>query len=101
MDEATAKDSPLALWTATVSNGLVRLTNQAGQTLNFNRHNGWWFQAASQITEANLTPLSQGSGLILTLTTHYTDWTEVIYMSDFLNNGILAATVPLWLSTRW
>ena len=35
VDEATAKSSPLALWTATVSSGNIRLTNQAGQSLNY------------------------------------------------------------------
>ena len=29
VDEATAKNSPLALWKATVSSGMVKLTNQA------------------------------------------------------------------------
>jgi fibro-slime domain-containing protein len=35
VDEATAKNSPLALWTATVSSGMVKLTNQEGQSLNY------------------------------------------------------------------
>ena len=42
VDETTAKESPLALWTATVSGDLVRLTNQAGQTLVFN-NDRWCF----------------------------------------------------------
>jgi hypothetical protein len=35
VDEATAKSSPLALWKATVSSGVVKLTNQEGQSLNY------------------------------------------------------------------
>ena len=35
VDEATAKSSDLALWKATVSSGNVKLTNQAGQSLNY------------------------------------------------------------------
>ena len=35
VDEATAKNSPLAQWTATYSSNLVRLTNQVGQTLTY------------------------------------------------------------------
>ena len=91
VNEATAKESPLARWTATVSNGLVRLTNQEGQSLNFERNNGWWFRAVRQGSEMNLTPYPQGSGLVLTITTRYTDWTEIIYICDWLNNDYLSA----------
>ena len=35
VDEQTAKNSDLALWTATVSSERVKLTNQAGQSLNY------------------------------------------------------------------
>ena len=40
VDEATAKESIYALWTAHVSGGSVRLTNQAGQTITFYYNNG-------------------------------------------------------------
>ena len=91
VNEATAKESSLALWTATVSNGLVRLTNQEGQSLNFDRDNGWCFKAARQGSEMNLTPYSEGTGLILTVTNKYDYWTDIIYMSDQLNNDYLNA----------
>ena len=90
VDEATAKDSPLAHWTATVSNGLVRLTNQAGQSLNFNRDR-WCFNATGSGSKNNLTPSSSGSGLILASSTYQNQWyTEVVYMCGADGNGYLS-----------
>lgn len=40
VDEDTAQGSPLAQWTASVKNGTVRLTNQAGQTITLYYGNG-------------------------------------------------------------
>ena len=89
VDEATAKTSPLALWTATVSNGLVRLTNQAGQSLNFNRDR-WCFNATENGAKMNLTPFTQGTGLILASSTYQNQWyTEVVYLSSADGNGYL------------
>ena len=90
VEESVAKDSPLALWTATVSNGMVRLTNQEGQSLNFDRNNGWSFKAVKSGSEMNLTPYSEGGGLILTITKQHPHWTEIIYMSNQLNNDYLS-----------
>ena len=90
VEEATAKESPLALWTATVSNGLVRLTNQAGQSLNFNRD--WWcFNATNNGSKTNLTPSTQAAGLILASSTYQNEWyTEVVYMCNPNGNGYLS-----------
>ena len=89
VDEATAKNSPLALWTATVSNGLVRLTNQAGQSLNFNRDR-WCFNATGNGSKNNLTPSSKGTGLILASSTYQNEWyTEVVYLCGLDGNGYL------------
>ena len=90
VDEATAKDSPLALWTATVSNGLVRLTNQAGQSLNFNRDR-WCFNATGNGSKNNLTPSTKGTGLILASSTYQNQWyTEVVYLCGLDGNGYLS-----------
>ena len=40
VSEQTAKQSPLALWTVTISGGQVKLTNGAGQTLTFYYNGG-------------------------------------------------------------
>jgi fibro-slime domain-containing protein len=92
VDEAVAKDSPLALWRATVSNGLVRLTNQAGQVLNFNREE-WCFNATSKGTNTNLTPLEQpGVGWTLALVTKYEWYTETIYLCEPYGNGYMGGS---------
>ena len=91
VDEATAKDSSLALWTATVSNGLVRLTNQAGQSLNFNR-DSWCFNATKNGSKTNLTVSNGGSGLVLSSNTYQNQWyTEIVYMSGANGNGFMGA----------
>ena len=90
VDESTAKESPLALWTATVSNKLVRLTNQAGQSLNFNRDR-WCFNATTNGSKTNLTPSSKGGGLVLASSTYHNEWyTEVVYMCGLDGNGYLS-----------
>ena len=90
VDEETARGSPLALWTATVSNGLVRLTNQTGQSLNFNRDR-WCFNATTNGAKTNLTPSSQGTGLVLASSTYQNQWyTEVVYMCGPDGNGYLS-----------
>ena len=88
--EAEAKSSPLALWKATVSSGLVRLTNQAGQSLNFNRDR-WCFNATANGAKMNLTAGSQGTGLALASSTYHNQWyTEVVYMCGPDGNGYLS-----------
>lgn len=67
METETAKSSPLALWTATVSGGKVTLTNGAGQTLSFN--NGWthssryFYVTTSQTNYQKLTAEGTASGI--------------------------------------
>ena len=67
VDEATAKNSPLALWTATVSGSTVKFTNGAGQTLTLN-YGSWgssnrYFHAVSgNANYQDLTPVDTGSG---------------------------------------
>ena len=90
VDEATAKESPLALWKATVSSGLVRLTNLNGQTLNF-MNDRWCFNATNSGSKTNMTPFppTQGTGITLASCTYHNEWyTETVYMCD-LNYGYL------------
>ena len=90
VEEAVAKESSLALWTATVSNNLVRLTNQVGQSLNFNRDR-WCFNATASGSKTNLTPSVKGSGWILASSTYQNQWyTEVVYMCNPDGNGYLS-----------
>ena len=66
VDEATAKESALATWTATVSNGKVRFTNGAGQTLTFvysSRSNSRYFYATTETSGVQtFTPVDAGNG---------------------------------------
>ena len=82
-----AQTSPLALWTASVRNGTVRLTNRAGQTVTFYYGNGnpTDFFAWNQQTEDNdrkqYFSFSQaGNGLVLQYNGHYLN-------SSMLDNG--------------
>lgn len=66
VDEATAKSSPLAAWTATVSGGTVTFTNGAGQILTFNYNNSssrryFWATTGSEAYQS-FTPVDAGSG---------------------------------------
>lgn len=69
VDAETAKESPLALWTATVSGSYVRLTNQNGQTLNLNYSSlssRRYFNAISSTSSyQNLTPVQTSTGVRL------------------------------------
>ena len=90
VDEATAKESPLALWTATVSNHLIRLTNQKGQILSFNR-SGWHYKAGGS-GETNLTAFPLGNGLALAVSTYHNEWyTENVYICGMNDRGYLGA----------
>ena len=66
VDEATAKDSPLATWTATVSGGKVKLTNGAGQTLTFvynsNSSRRYFYATAATTGVQTFTPVDAGTG---------------------------------------
>ena len=66
VDEATAKESPLATWTATVSGGKVKLTNGAGQTLTFvysSRSSSRYFYATTSTSGVQtFTPVDAGTG---------------------------------------
>lgn len=66
VDEATAQNSPLALWTVTVSGGKVRLVNGAGQILTFNYSSGsssrYFYATSGSSTYQSFTAVDAGSG---------------------------------------
>ncbi len=66
VDEATAKGSPLATWTAIVSSGKVKFTNSAGQTLTFNNGSSnssrYFYATAGSSSYQSFTPVDAGSG---------------------------------------
>ena len=69
IDEETAKDSPLALWTATVSGNYVKFTNQEGQILSFNYSSSsskrYFYVTTSATAYQNLTAVQTNSGVRL------------------------------------
>jgi LPXTG-motif cell wall-anchored protein len=87
--EAEAKESSLAIWKATVSSGLVRLENQAGQSLNF-YSSGWtrYFNATTgQAGTQNFTPQSHNSGIRLYYTANGTNY----YLGNLNNQNYAEA----------
>ena len=89
VDEATAKGSPLAQWTATVSSNLVKLTNQAGQVLTYYASgNTRYFYLNTGSGNQNLTATENSGGFRL----GYKSGIRTYYMSTTLNsNGYLEA----------
>lgn len=67
VEEAAAKESPLALWKATVSNNLVKLTNRHGQSLTYYSSGATrQFRLATNSTSnQNLTPTAYNGGFRL------------------------------------
>ena len=91
VDEATAKISDLAIWKATVSSGLVKLTNQNGngQSLNFyTSGNTRYFNAASDTAATqNLTQTSHNGGVRLS----YKSGKTTYYLSSLNNQNYAEA----------
>ena len=99
VDEATAKSSELAIWKATVSNNVVRLENQAGQSLNFyNSNNTRYFNATTGTAGTqNLPQERYNNGILLSysVTTSSGWWgqtTTTKYYLSTLSNGNAGAT---------
>ena len=67
VEEAEAKTSPLALWTATVSSGYVKLTNQAGQSLSYYASGStrYFTTATNSNANQNLTQTKHNGGVRL------------------------------------
>ena len=66
VDEATAHNSPLATWTAVVSNGKVKFINGAGHILSFNNGSSnssrYFYATASNTSYQSFTPVDAGTG---------------------------------------
>ena len=62
VDEETAKNSPLASWTATVNNGKVKFTNGAGQTLTLYSSGGtrYFYATTGSSSYQSFTPVDMG-----------------------------------------
>lgn len=92
VDEATAKNSPLALWTATVSGNNVKLTNQAGQILTYShasRSSNRYFYVTKN-TENYQTLLSTQAGTSIRIYVNRN--TENYYICDLNNNKYAAVS---------
>ncbi len=78
VNEETAQSSPLALWTATVSGGKVKLTNGAGQILTFNYGNNtnsrYFYATTAASTYQTFTPVDAGSGFRFYATRSYRNY---------------------------
>ena len=96
VDEATAKESSLALWKATIittPNGdVVQLKNLAGQSLLFER-DGWKFRVSTGDNYSGLTVSEvPGQGLNLALINYYQDYTETLYICHPYGDGYLGGS---------
>ncbi len=89
VDEATAKNSDLSLWTATVSSGKVKLTNQAGQSLAYSGFNSNRYFSATTGTAntQNLTTSTYSNGIRL----YYSSGSRKYYLGDLNNNNYAKA----------
>lgn len=78
VDKDTAQNTPLALWTATVSSGKVKLTNGAGQILTFNYSSSsqsrYFYAATGNATYQNFTAVDAGSGFRFYATRSYRNY---------------------------
>ena len=90
VDEATAQNSSLALWTATVSSGKVKLANGAGQILTFNysssTSNRYFYATTGSSSYQTFTPVDAGTGFRLYATRNYRSY----YIGSSLSSGRLS-----------
>jgi len=91
VSEEEAKESPLALWTATVSSGNVRLTNGAGQILSLNysyySSSRYFYATTGGASSQNMIPVDAGNGLRL-----YSTYRSTNYYFCALNSSGTAQT---------
>ena len=94
VDETTAQNSSLALWTATVSSGTVKFVNGSGQILTFNysssSNNRYFYTTTGNSTYQSFTPVDTGSGFRFYATRSYRNY----YMSSsgINSNGRISTT---------
>jgi hypothetical protein len=89
VDEETAKNSDLALWTATVSSNKVKLTNQSGQSLTYSGSgsNRYFSLTTSSSSAQNLSTTSYSNGIRLS----YNSGFRKYYLGDLNNNNYAGA----------
>ena len=98
VEEATAKESALATWTATVSGGKVKFTNGAGQTLTFvysSRSSSRYFYATTATSGVQtFTPVDAGTGFRFYATRNNSSSGTKYYMasSGINSNGRISTT---------
>ena len=96
--EETAKETPQALWTASVSGSTVKLTNGSGQTLTFyyDTSNGYAsdyfaYKPANGVVEAsrqqNFNYVSSGSGVQIYYNANRNNTTTRYYLGNSLNGS--------------
>ena len=94
VDEATAQSSPMAIWTATVSGGKVKLTNGARQTLTFNNGNNnnsrYFYATTSSNSYQSFTAVDVGSGFRFYYTRSRTNY--YISSGSINSNGQIPST---------
>ena len=92
VDENTAKNSPNALWTATVSGNYVRFTNENGQILSFNysssSSNRYFFATTSSTSYQNMVVVQTNYGIRLYCTRSSRNY----YIGNIGSNGRASAT---------
>ncbi len=92
VDEETAKTSPNALWTATVSGNYVRFTNGNGQILSFNYSSSsssrYFFATTSSTSYQNMVVVQTNSGVRLYCTRSNRNY----YIGSVGSNGRATAT---------
>ena len=95
VDEATAQGSPLATWTATVSNGKVKLTNDSKQILSFNNgtsSNRYFYATTSSTDYQSFTPEDTGTGFRLYATRSNSTSKYYISTSNINTSGRIPST---------
>ena len=103
-ESALDKTSPLVLWTATVSDGKTKLTNQSGMSINYNSGNSnstRYFYLAKNSTAAtqNLTATKVNNGVRLSYGNYYVgNVNNSKYLSATTSNSALLFT-PIQVGT--
>ena len=87
--EDTAKSSPLALWTATVSSNLVKLTNEAGQSIHYYASgNTRYFHVTTETANTQNLTQSAANGAVRLA---YKSGTRSYYLCGLNDSGYAAA----------
>lgn len=89
VDEQTAKNSDLALWTATVSSGRIKLTNQSHQSLTYSSSgsNRYFSATTGTSNSQNLSTSAYSNGIRLS----YSSGFRRYYLGELNNNNYAKA----------